>query len=206
MELWNRILISLISLLVLAGAIVTLLVATDAVAPDFLPGGGSGELVGDSWFEPQLRDLSDFSGSGLVVTIVVTILVALSMLGLLLVEMRPIVRSRRSLRISSTPDGALSIEAASVRLLAEKTGMSNRNVSSLKCLLRVRRRAIAGGSASIAIVCYPRVILGSNVPEIREDLQTRIKQSVEQLTGLTVLQVHVVSRYERGDSARLMGV
>ena len=206
MELWNRILISLITLLVLAGAIVTLLVATDAVAPDFLPGGAV-DPSEDSWFEPQLRDLDDFSGSGLVVTVVASIMVALSMLGLFLVEVRPIVRSRRTLRISSTPHGALTIEAASVRLLAERTGISNRNVSSLRCSLRVRRRAIAGGPARIAIACYPRVILGSNVQELGDDLQTRIKQSVEQLTGLTVLEVNVVRvRYDRGDGARLMGV
>jgi uncharacterized alkaline shock family protein YloU len=71
----------------------------------------------------------------------------------------------------------------------------------------VRRRAIAGGPVSIAIACYPRVILGSNVQELGDDLQTRIKQSVEQLTGLTVLEVNVVRvRYDRGDGARLMGV
>ena len=73
------------------------------------------------------------------------------------------------------------------------------------CRLRVRGRRSAI-PASIIIVCYPRVILGSNVQEIRDDLQTRVKEAVENLTGLTVLQVNVARvRYERGDSPRLMG-
>ena len=205
MDRWNRVAISLVALLVLVGAVVTVLVATEAVDPDFLPG-GSEETTSEAWFYDQLKGVADFSGSDQAVAIVVTIVVGLAMVPLLWLQARPILRKRQSLPVSTTERGAFTVEADSVKLLAEKVGASNRNVSSLKCRLRVRRRTPAGGPASIVIECCPRVVLGSNVPEIRDDLQTRIKESVEQLTGLTVLRVNVMRiKYDRGDSTRLVG-
>ena len=200
---WNRAVVVFVALFILAGGIITLLVATDAVAPGFPPG-GSGDPPSGSWFQPQLESLAGYSGSDLVITIIVAAIVALAMLGVILLEVKP-ARSGSTLLISSTKEGGLTIEEDSVRHLAERTGSSNRQIESLRCRLRVRGRRSAI-PASIIIVCYPRVILGSNVQEIRDDLQTRVKEAVENLTGLTVLQVNVARvRYERGDSPRLMG-
>ena len=202
MNLWNRVVISLVAMLVVVGAIVTLLVATGAVDPDFLPGGDTEQ----AWFYSELNGLDRFSGGGQAIAIVVTIVVALVMLGVLFLEIRSLRRRETLLPISSTPEGALNIEESSVRLLAERTGTSNRNISSLRCRLRTERRPAGGGSASISIECYPRLVLGSNIPEVRDDLQTRIKDVVQQVTGLTVLRVHVVRvRYDRADSSRLVG-
>ena len=199
----NRFAILLVALLVLVGAVVTLLAVTEATDPDFLPG-GSGE---DAWFFQQLNSLAGFSGSGKAITIVVSIVVALAALEILFLEISPIITRRRdTLQISSTPEGALTVDTGSVKLLSERTGIINRNISSLRCDVGAGRRPPGGGSASIVIRCYPRLILGSNLPEVRDDLQTRIKKTVEQLTGLTVLQVHVVRvRYDRDDSSRLIG-
>ena len=196
MDLWNRASVSLVALLVLTAAIVTLLVGTDAIDPDFLPRG---------WFEPQLQDLADYSGSDLVIAIVVVIVVAIGMLAVLALEAKPLGR-RGALPISSTEEGALTINADSVRLLAEKTGLSNGNLSSLRCRLRVSRRRPVGGPASIIVECHPKLILGSNVQEVRDDLQTRIKDAVGQLTGLTVMRVNVRGvRYDKGEGPRLIG-
>ena len=205
MDFWNRVIISLVALLVVAAAIVTLLVAVEAVAPDFLPG-GSARQPPDAWFYPQLKGVADFSGGAQVITIAVSIATAVVVAAFLLLELRRLRRREALLPISSTPDGALSIEVSSVRLLAERTGIANRNISSLRCRLRMRKRPPPGGPASIIIVCYPRVILGTNVQEVRDDLQTRIKDTVQGLTGLNVLQINVVRvRYDRSDDSRLLG-
>ncbi len=205
MDRWNRVAISLVALLLLVGAVVTVLVATEAVDPDFLPG-GSGETAAEAWFYDQLKGVADFSGSDQAITIAVTIVVGLAMVPFLLLQARPMLRKRRTLPISATDQGIFTIEADSVKLLAEKIGANNRNVTSLKCQLRVRRRTSVGGPASVVIECLPRVVLGSNVPEIRDDLQIRIKEAVEQLTGLTVVRVNVIRiKYDRGDSAHLVG-
>ena len=202
MDLWNRLFVSLVALVLLAGAIVTLLVAANAVDPDFLPGGAGDQ----AWFHSELRGVDRFGGTAQAVTIVVTIVVGLVMLAVLFLELISLRGRPALLRISSTSNGDLNIEESSVRLLAERVGSSNRNISSLRCRLRRSRRHTMGGPASIYISCYPRVVLGSNVPQVRDDLQTRIKDAVQQLTGLNVLQVHVVRvRFDRADDSRLLG-
>ncbi len=202
MDLWNRLFVSLVAMFLMAGAIVTLLVAANAVAPDFLPG-GSGD---QAWFYSELRGVDRFGGAGQTVTIVASIAVGLVMLAVFFLELISLRRKPALLPISSTSNGVLNIEESSVRLLAERVGASNRNVSSLRCRLRKGRRPPVGGPASITISCYPRVVLGSNVPEVRDDLQTRIKDAVQQLTGLNVLQVNVMRvRYDRADDSRLLG-
>ena len=205
MDRWNRIAIVLVALLVLVGTIVTLLVAAEAVDHDFLPG-GSDDQPEEAWFATELKWVDDFTGTGQTVTIVVILSVAVAMLAVLAFEFGPIVRRQPILQISSTAEGVLTIEAKSVRFLAERTGITNRNITSLHCRLGVRRRPAGGGPASIIIACYPRVILGGDLREVRDDLQTRIKETVQQLTGLTVLQVHVHRvRYDRGGTTRLVG-
>ena len=205
MNNWNRVAISLVGLLVLVAAVVTVLAATGATDPDLLPGGTT-ETPSEAWFYDQLKGLDDFSGSGQAISIVVPILVGILMLGLLFLEMRPIiVRRPQTLQVSSSVAGVLTVEASSVRLLAERTGISNRQISSLRCRLRVKTRSATGGPASVIIACYPRLVLGSDLREVRDDLQTRIKEAVERLTGLPVLQVNVEwVRYDRGDDSRLV--
>ena len=205
MERSNRVAVSLVALLVLVGAIVTLLAATEAIASDFLPGGPAEDPT-DAWFYHQLKGLADFDGDAQAITIAVAVVVAIATLVVLFIEVRPIIRRRGTLEISLTPQGILTVDANSVQLLAERTGISNRNVSSLRCRLRVRRRRSVAGPASISIACYPRLVLGSNVQEVGDDLQTRIKEVVQDLTGLAVLQVNVVRvRFDRSDNSRLIG-
>ena len=62
------------------------------------------------------------------------------------------------------------------------------------------------GAASIVIACYPQVLLGTDLQELRDDLQARIKDVVERLTGLSVERINVVRvRYDRTEDRRLMG-
>ena len=201
MDRWNRATISLISLLVLVAAIITVLAATEAIDSDFLPGEEE-----EAWFYAELKGVADFTGGDQAVTIVVAIVVAVVMLGLFLLEVRQLRRCEVRLPVSATPEGFLTIEASSVRLLAERTGIVNRNVSSLRCRLGVRRRPPTGDAASIIIECYPRLLLGTDVQEVRDDLQTRIKNTVQRLTGLIVLQVNIVQvRYDKDSETRLIG-
>jgi len=106
--------------------------------------------------------------------------------------------------ISDTQKGSLSMEEDSVRYLAERTGTSNRQVVSLRCRVQVRGKRSAT-PASIVISCYPRVAFGADFRKVRDDLQVRIKETVEELTGLTVLRVNVAKvKYERGKPTRLL--
>jgi len=198
----NRAIVVFVALVALAGAVITLLVGADALAPDFLPG-GSGDPSTGSWFQPQLESVDGFGGGSLAISVLVSVLVALVTLVLISVEFRSREHGR-SLMISANQEGGLTIEEDSVRYLAERTGSSNRQVVSLSCRLQVRgkRSAIP---ASIVISCYPRVAFGTDVREIRDDLQGRVKDTVEKLTGLTVLRVNVAKvKFERGNTTRLL--
>jgi hypothetical protein len=200
-DLVNRIAISLVALVVLVAAIVTLLVATEAIEGDFF-GGGPDEA---GWFYEQLYLVADLGGGGQAIAIAVPIVVAILMAGFISLEIVTATRRQTIVRISVTGEGASTIEGSSVELLAERTAHGNRSISSIRCRIRWRMRPVGGGPSGIVIHCYPVVSMGSNVQEIRDDLQTRIKASVEQLTGLVVLQVNVVRvRYNRDDEGRLV--
>ena len=206
MGLWNRLAVSLVSLFLIIAAVVTLLVATEAVPPEFLPGGvvGDGLVSEESWFQSELEDLASYEGLARVISMAISIAVAAIMLLVLLAQWR-LGQKTMNLLVSVTGEGGLSIEEDSVRYLAERTGQSNRNVTRLRCGVRIQgRRNVA--PARVIITCYPRLILGSNVQDIRDDLQQRVKVSVESLTGLLVDRVDVASvRYERSDASKLMG-
>ena len=206
MDRWNRLIVNLGAIFIIVAAVVTLIVATGAVDPWFLPGGGvfapegteqSATSIG--WFERELTDLANFGGSAQAISIVVPIVVILLMLVVQVLQFRGLFRRQETLlAVSSTENGTLNIEASSVRLLAERTGSVNRSITALRCRLGVRRGANPLGSASIIIACYPQVLLGTDVQELRDDLQERIKEVVERLTGLTVERINVVRvRYDR---------
>jgi uncharacterized alkaline shock family protein YloU len=201
MDPWNRLVVIVVAVLVVVSAVVTALVATEAVDPDLLPG-GSGE---EAWFYEQLNDVADFDGAEQTIAITLPIVVGVAALALLALEVRSIVRKRPSLQISSSQAGGLTVEASSVQLLAERTGLANRNINDIRCHLKVTRRPVGDGPTSIVIACYPRVNMGGNLQEIGDDLQVRIKDVVERLTGLAVLRVNVAKvRYDRNDDRRLI--
>ena len=205
MGLWNRITASLLALFLIAAALVTLLVATGALGPDFLPGGGvdGAGVQQESWFQAELEDLVAYQGAAEVIAVSIAIAVGAAMVALLIAELG-VGQRAVSLLISITGDGGLSVEEESVRYLAERTGLSNRQITSIKARVHVQgRRSVP---ARVIVTCYPRVALGSNIQEIRDDLQQRVKDTIEALTGLQVIRVDVARvRYERSDAAKLMG-
>ena len=206
MDRFNRIAVSLAALFIIVSAIITLLVATGAINYWFLPGGSDVESESNAWFEPQLRGLAEFQGGGEAAAVVVPILVIVLMALLLVFQYKGgSGREKRVLPISVTDLGRLNVEADSVRLLAERTGVVNRNIVDLRCRLAERRGKPPAVPASIVIACYPQVVMGADIQEIRDDLQARVKEVVERLTGLQVERVNVSRvRYDRGLERRLM--
>lgn len=206
MDRFNRIAVSLGAVLIIVSAIITLLVAVGAINYWFLPGGSDIESESNAWFEPQLRGLAEFQGGGEVAAVVIPVIVLVLMAALLFMQFKGGTgRREQALPISATELGRLNVEADSVRLLAERTGSANRNVVELRCRLAVRKTNPTSLPASIVIACYPQVVMGADIQELRDDLQTRIKEVVERLTGLQVERVNVSRvRYDRGPERRLM--
>lgn len=184
MHIFNRVVVVIVGLVILAAAVITLLVATGASAPDIVP-----------WFESQLQRVADATGGGAAAIIAVSVIIALGMVALVFFELRPL-RRPVPLLISSTEQGIATIDKESVCVLAERTAATVTNVHDVKCSVGER----AGG---LRISCLASVALGSNIPEVSAELQSKIKEAVERLTGLPVAQVDVKTKYEPLEAKRL---
>ena len=221
MDSINRLLVSLAAMVVIALFVVTILVATGALDYRFLPWGLAGaEGYGDygallgviesesynAWFESELRGLALLGQPWKAISIAAALVGIGLMLLFLAFQVRGGGRRRETpLLISSTDLGLLSVDPASIRTLVEHTGTANRSVVDLRCRLSVRRKTPPGGPDRITISCQPRLEMGADLREVRDDVQSRVKEMVERLTGLEVDRVHITRvRYERLPDHRLI--
>jgi hypothetical protein len=186
MSVFNRVVVVIIAVAILVLAVTTLLVAVGVVAPDVLPFG---------WFRSQLGIVVDATGGGLAAIIAITVVVALGMIGLLYAELVPSGKPA-SLLISSAENGVITIDAGSVCVLAEHTAATARSVHRVRCRLK-------HGAGGLLISCQVSLALGSNIPETGAELRSRIKEVVEELTGLSVAQVDIRTKYEPAKAKRL---
>lgn len=182
--IFNRVVVVVVVLIVIAGAVITSLVAAGASTPDVFP-----------YFESQLQPVADATGGTAVIIIVISVLVALAMLAILIVELNPL-REPRPLLVSSTEEGSVTIDLNSICVLAEKTASLIHNVQHVKCYTR----ETPGG---LIISCRPSVLLGTNLVEVGTELQSSIKASVEELTGLSVAHVDIKIKYQPVEARRL---
>lgn len=185
-SVFNRAIVVIVAVVILAAAVITLLVAAGVVTPDVLP---------YEWFESQLQTVADATGGSLAAIIAISVIIALGMIVLLFFEFTPSGKPV-SLVISSTENGVITIDVESVCVLAEHTAASARGVHRVRC----RVKESAGG---LLISCRASLALGSNILEIGADLRSKIKEVVEQLTGLPVEQVDIRTRYEPREAKRL---
>jgi type IV secretory pathway VirB2 component (pilin) len=116
MTAFNRIVVILVALVLLAGSIITMLVATGATAPDSY-----------GWFDFILQKAADASGGDLAGVIAVAVVIALISVVVLLIELS-LNRHPAHLLISSSEEGITTINQESISLLAEKTAAAVQNV------------------------------------------------------------------------------
>lgn len=197
----NRLVAVILFSIVTVGAVASILVFSGAMDPFIVP--NVEEIISATHGLPL-----EFQLWERLVAIVSSVIVAAVLIALIIMELTPS-KSAKSLQISSTLQGLATVNANSIEILAERTGLSNRSVTSLRCRVHPEKQATdkpPGAPAAIIIDCHPRLVMGSNAQEAIEDLQERIVASIQQLTGLTVVQVNVVNvKYESGEASRLMG-
>ncbi len=201
MKQLNRIIALFTCLTVLVSSVICLLVITQVFSPAVLPGGSDIPRTA-SWFQPQLEALAASSETSLLVNLLIFSVIGLLSSFILYIELKSPYKAK-SLIISSAPEGNLTIEEDSIRYLVEKTGTNNRHIISMRCNVKIEKRT-PNIPNTISINCSPKITLGSNVQAIRDDLQTRVKDKVENLTGLIVHKVNVPRvRYDRGTPSRV---
>ena len=186
MSIFNRVVVVVIALAILAGAVITFLVSAGVVTPDILP---------YAWLEPQLQSVSDATDGRAGNIIAITVVVALGMIVILLSEFIPL-NKPATLLINSTDKGISTIDVDSVCILAEHTGATIRDVRDVKSSVRE-------SAEGLLISCRTSVALGSNLLELEAETRTRISETVEQLTGLPVAQVDIKIKYESKKAKQL---
>jgi hypothetical protein len=184
MNVFNRILVILLDLLLLAGAVVVLLVTFGVLAPtQLLPAG-----LGDTVVGPWLRSFTAMPPNATLLTTAVAVVVILLGLALLIAELRP-ERQPRTLTIRQDGLGSVTVRMASVRDLITYTA------GQLPTVLQVQPE-IAATSQGLQIRCRAALSPEASIPQVSAELQAGIKQAVEQHLGMKVAQVSVQAQLE----------
>ncbi len=178
----NRLLVTLGALASVAVGVLILLVATQTLAAEAIPvpilqqqlAGMAGDAGGALW-----RD------AGIAVAFMVVGLIILAL------EARSLTRaaSPGMVLVSSQSDGVVRMSVESIAQLAQRTAQGNRDVRSFRCRVRVA----PGG---LAIHCVAGLRMGADVVAVTTGVQEDIREVVERLTGLQVIDVPIRTRYQ----------
>jgi hypothetical protein len=187
-SVFNRIVVVLGALAVLAGAIVTVGVAAHVWPPYILLG----------WFQPQLQLASEATTASRVAIVCLSAVAAVGMLALLLAELIPL-RTSVVHVLSTTDKGVATIENQSLCLLAERTGETVHGVNDVDSFIR-------DSDDGLLIKCRAIVALGANLLEINPELKSRVRDTIQQLTGLRVARVDIKFKYNSDKRSRRVSV
>jgi uncharacterized alkaline shock family protein YloU len=175
MNLFNRLLILLLSLLVLAGAAVVLLAMLGAAQPE--------HLVPTPWVRDRLDVLVQLDPAGRARTISASVVALLLAIVLALLELRP---ARRDARLTLKQDalGQVTVAHEVVRELVRREGRRIAGVMAVHPRLDVDR-------GELRIRCRVSVDPTASLPELTQQLQDRVKASIEHHLGRPVAEVSV---------------
>jgi uncharacterized alkaline shock family protein YloU len=182
MNAFNGLLVTLGALASIAVGVLMLLVITETLPAQAVPipvlqqqlAGLAEDTSGASW-----RD------AGIAAAFIVVGLLVL------LLEARTITRTAAAgmVLVSSDANGTVRLSVESIAQLAQRTARSNREIRSVRCRVQV-------ASSGLTINCIAGLRMGSDVPAVTSDIQHDIREVVERLTGLNVIDVPVRARYQ----------
>lgn len=184
-SVFNRIVVILGALAILAGAVTTIGVAAQVWPPYILLG----------WFQPQLQLASEATTASRVAIISLSVVAAVGMLALLMAELIPL-RTSVVHVLSTTDKGVATIENQSLCLLAERTGETVHGVNDVDCFIR-------DGNDGLLIKGRATVALGANLLEINPEMKSKVRDTIQQLTGLPVARVDIKFKYHSDKRSRV---
>jgi len=182
MNAFNGFLVILGALASIAVGVLILLVVTETLAPASVPIpvlqqqlAGMADHVGGAWW----RDVG-----------IAAAFIAVGVL-ILIFEARMLTRTAAPgmVLVSSDANGTVRLAVESINQLAQRTAQSNREVRSVRCRVQV-------APSGLTINCVAGLRMGSDVPAVTSDIQHDIREVVERLTGLNVIDVPVRARYQ----------
>ena len=182
MNFVNGLLVTLGALASIAVGALMLLAVTDVLAPASAP---------IPLLREQLAVMAEDTGGAWWRNVGISLgFIALG-LALLALEARGLTRAAtpNMVLVSSEAAGTVRMSVESIVQLSQRTAQVNREVRSVRCHVR----ATPGG---LVIQCTASLRMGADVPAVAADVQSNIREVVERLTSLTVIDVPVRARYQ----------
>lgn len=184
MNSFNRILVVILFLALIAAAVVSIMILA-GYAPTIL----------GSTFSQQVAFLQSLAGLAKAAAIAAAVAVIAFLAYLIWLEFN-LGFPEKTLRLSSNEQGTIYVSRNTVETFAEKVGkQESAQVKDIRCQVKQKRKGIL-------IDCNPTLRLGTNMNSVNPRIQTRVKEAVQNLLGLPVIDVRVRARYEPGRSAR----
>lgn len=184
MNAFNRIVMILLDLLLLCGAVLVLLITFGAVTvAQILPRAYTETALGQ-W----LASFAHMAPTETLITTVVALILIVLCLALLIAELRP-ERRTRTITIRDDGLGVVTVRAESVRALIAYV------TSRIPEVLQLQPE-IDSTSSGLRIRCRAALSSEANIPQVSTELQSRIKEAVEQHLGMKVADVAVMAQLE----------
>jgi len=180
MDAFNRLLLVVLALAVLASAVVIFLVAADIAKPS--------AVAPDGWLQDQLREIDQLRGDSKAASIASAVAAGAVAVMLLILESLVALRVER-LVVADIGGKDFGIYHDSIKLLVERAGGEIEGVRAVRPALR---RTPEG----LRITCLAMLDPSANMPEVGAELQTKVKDAVEGMAGVTVAEVRVKLQYE----------
>jgi hypothetical protein len=178
--LFNRLVIIVLAVVVLVGAVVTLLTTVGLIQPTQVAGAGS-------WFVDRLIPFAQQDAPTSAVTVGVCLVLILVAVLLLVLELRPGPREARRITLKEDAFGRVTVTLDGLRALADREAAAVAGVTRA-------RSEVAQEPPGLRIACHVTVDPKSSVPELTETLRERLKSAVEHHVGLTVSHLSIDTR------------
>ena len=179
MDAFNRLLVVVLALAVLAAAVVIFLVAADISKPS--------AVAPDGWLQDQLREIDQLGGNRKAASIASVVAAGIVAVILLILQTLPVIRVER-LVVADIDGKDFGIYRDSIELLVERVGTEIEGVRAVRSALRQTPEGLR-------INCMAMLEPSAKMPEVGAELQTKVKAAVESMAGVTVAEVRMKLRY-----------
>jgi uncharacterized alkaline shock family protein YloU len=176
MNTFNRLLIILLALVLLVAAAATLLTTLHVTQP--------GRIAPSPWFADRLSPFAQLDPTSWGWSVGVCLGLIVVALVLLFFELRPQPRPAARITLNDDGNGRVTVPLDTVQKLVDW------EAGHVAGVMRVRSQ-VAEEANGLQILCRISVDPSSSVPDLTQELQERVKASIQRDVGLTVTQVSV---------------
>lgn len=180
MDIFNRLLLAVLALGMLAAAVVIFLVAGEIASP--------GDLAPDGWLRDQLREIDELGGDRKTTTLASVAAAGVVAVVLLALEPLPLFTMERMVVADAAGKG-FGIYGDSIRALIERAGSEIQGVTGVTSSFRKTPEGLR-------ISCRVRLAPSANMPEVGSQLQDKAKAAVEGMAGVKVAEIRLKLRYD----------